>query len=466
MSTVLMASPEVLRHRRLVIWTAISANLLGNIGLIGVNVAAPSIAKDLGLSATQVGWLALSALLTMAMFSAPTARLSDIIGRRQVTIYGLWLGIIGSAMGALAWSPLSLLVSRAITGVGLVAFFTTVTTMAAAAYPPEQRGRVLGLTISTVYIGLALGPLLAGYLVEYLGWPSLFWFTVVGLTPSAVLAFMIKKDPPPSPEEKMDWPGALVWMAAVALIFTGLASLGLNLFLLAIAAGLALLVAFIFRSLSSKNPIVDMSLFRDSRRFSFSSLAAYINYMSSFSVSFLLSLYLQYSKGLPPSKAGLLLISQPVIQAAITPFAGRLSDRLDPGLLASIGLGVILIAILVFANNLSVTTSTPALVFNMGLFGAGFALFSAPNSNAIMGAVPPKRLGQASGVITVTRLWGQISSVALTTLVFTLVIGPGEITPDRYPRFITAARTCFWIFTPLSLLGIVASLARGEKKLP
>jgi MFS family permease len=456
-------SPEVVRQRRLIIWTAISANFLGNIGLIGINVAAPAISQDMGMSAPQVGWLALATLMTMAMFSAPAARLSDLIGRRKVTVWGLWIAIIGSALGAVSVNPLMLLISRGVTGLGLVAFFTTVTTMVAHVYPPEQRGRVLGLVISSVYIGLSVGPLLAGYLVEYLGWPALFWFTVIGLIPPLILIYMVRPDIPPLPDEKMDGRGTVLWACSVALIFSGLASLGLNLSLAAIFLGAVLMYFFIVRSIGSSSPILDMNLFKDSRRFSFSSLAAYISYLSSFSVSFLLSMYLQYSKGLKPSEAGLLLISQPLVQAAITPLSGRLSDRYDAGRLASLGLGIILMATLVYAVNLSAETSNLALILNMGLFGAGFALFSAPNTNAIMGAVPPIRLGQASGTITVTRLWGQISSVALTTMVFTLVIGPGKITPELYPRFIEAAKICFWIFAPLALLGILASLARGRK---
>ncbi|MDR1086334.1 MAG: MFS transporter [Deltaproteobacteria bacterium] len=459
-----IASPEVVRHRRLIIWTAISANFLGNIGLIGINVAAPAISKEMAMSASEVGWLSLATLMTMAMFSAPVARLSDIVGRRPVTVYGLWIALIGSALGGLAWSPLALLVSRAVTGVGLVAFFTTVTTMVADAYPPQERGKVLGLVISSVYIGLSVGPIMAGFLVEYLGWPSLFWFTVIGLIPPLILIYLVKPDIPPTKGEKMDYKGTVLWAVAVALIFSGLASLGLNLSIVALSGGMILLAAFIVKSIHNPSPILDMSLFRDSRRFSFSSLAAYISYLSSFSVSFLLSLYLQYSKGLKPSEAGLILVSQPIIQAALTPLAGRLSDRFDAGRLASLGLAVILAATLVYANNLSAETGTLELILNMGLFGAGFALFSAPNTNAIMGAVPPRRLGQASGVITVTRLWGQISSIALTTMVFSLVIGPGDITPDLYPRFITAAKTCFWLFAPLALLGIIASSARGRQQ--
>ncbi|MDR0548725.1 MAG: MFS transporter [Deltaproteobacteria bacterium] len=449
------------RHGRLVIATAVSANLLGNIGLIGVNVAAPAISADLSLSAVEISWLSLATLMAMAMFSAPTARLSDVVGRRPVTVVGLWVAIVGSILGAFAYSPWVMFVSRAVTGLGLVAFFTTVTTMAVEAHPPDKRGRVLGITVSSVYVGLSLGPLLSGLLVENFGWRALFWFTTVGLIPPVVLVHFVKNEPPLAPFDQLDYAGSLYWAAAVALIFAGLASLGLNLSLLAIALGLCLLAFFVTRSKKLASPILDIALFAN-RRFSFSSLAAYIGYLSSFSVSFLLSLYLQYSKGLRPSEAGLLLISQPVVQAIITPFAGRFSDRFDPGRLASLGLAIILAAILDFALNLSAETSLGALVFNMGLFGAGFALFSAPNSNAIMGAVPPSRIGQASGVITVTRLWGQISSVAITTMVFSLVIGSGKITPDLYPLFIKAARTCFWLFAPLALLGIAASLARGK----
>ncbi|MDR2423059.1 MAG: MFS transporter [Deltaproteobacteria bacterium] len=455
--------PEAIRQRRLIVCTAVSANLLGNVGLIGVNVAAPAISLDLGMSAVEVNWISLATLMAMAMFSAPTARLADIAGRRLVTFLGLWVAIVGSALGAVAWSSFSLLVSRAITGVGLVAFFTTVTTMAAAAYPPEQRGRVLGMTIGSVYVGLSLGPALAGFLVERLGWPALFWFTAVGLLPTVVFVHLIKKDPPACPGEKMDYWGSLLWAVAVALIFSGLASLGLDLSILAVAAGLFLLGLFINRSLGMASPLIDLALFRDSRRFAFSSVAAYISYLSSFSVSYLVSLYLQFSKGLSPSEAGLLLIAQPVFQAVITPFAGRLSDRFDPGRLASLGLLTIFAASLFLANVLSLDTGVPVIVADLALFGVGFALFSAPNSNAIMGAAPPKRLGQASVVITVTRLWGQISCLAVTTLVFAIIIGPEKIQPHLYPKFVTAARVCFWLFAPLALLGVAASQARGGK---
>ncbi|MDR2443510.1 MAG: MFS transporter [Deltaproteobacteria bacterium] len=457
------ASAFEIKQRRLILFTAVTANLLGNVGLIGINVALPSIQKEMSLGAVQMAWVSLATMLVMAMFSAPMARVSDLVGRKRVTIVGLWVTIIASAGCALSGGFWTLIFFRALTGLGLVSFFTTVTTMITAAYPANERGRVLGLSIASVYIGLSFGPIVSGFIVEYLGWQAIFWFTVVGMLPPMALIHMVKRDPPTTPDEKLDKTGVALWMLGVAIGFIGLASLGKTSAVHLLVIGLLLGALFVIRTLKSPNPIVDMRLFLDSRRFSFSSLAAYISYLSSTSGTFLLSLYLQYSRGLSPSGAGLFLIAQPVVQAFLTPIAGRMSDRYDAGRLASAGMTVIMTAILLFAFNLGSDTPTALLIFTMSLTGAGFAFFSAPNTNAIMSAVPRVRLGQASGVITVTRLFGQISSIALITIVFSVVIGPGEITEDKYQAFITASRICFFIFAPLCFTGILASLARGRK---
>ncbi|MDR0354171.1 MAG: MFS transporter [Deltaproteobacteria bacterium] len=452
-----------IRQRKLILWTSIASNILGNSGLVGFNVALPAIQKEMGLTAAEVGFLALSTMLVMAMASAPVARLSDLFGRHRLTVIGLWVTIITSAAAALSFSYGSLFAARALNGLGLVTFFTTITTLVTAVYPPSERGKVLGLVISSVYIGLSIGPLLVGFLVQYLGWRSLFWFTVVGMIPPLFLIYLVKPDLPPTPDEKLDRQGALLWIIGLGLGFTGLARLRMPMAVPALIVGLVLVAIFIFRSAKSKNPVLDIRLFSDSRRFSFSSLAAFISYLSSTSITFLMSLYLQYSRGLSPAEAGMFLMAQPVVQALLTPLSGKLSDRVDAGKLASLGLGVIMVAIVIFANIISSDTNAILLIGAMALAGAGFALFSAPNSNAIMSSVPPVRLGQASGMITVTRLCGQISSLALTTVIFDVIIGPGEITPEKYPAFISASKICFWIFAPLCLTGILASLARGRK---
>ncbi|MDR1043620.1 MAG: MFS transporter [Candidatus Adiutrix sp.] len=461
------------RDRRLVLAMAVLANLLGNMGLVGINLALPDLERSLGLSAVLLGWVPLSQFMAMAAVAAPGAKLADIWGRRRTTIISLLLAIAGLVLSALAREPVSLFVGRVLTGLGLAVVFTNLTAMATSVHPPEMRGRVLGYTVSSVYVGLSLGPLTCGYLVGWFGWRAVFWLSVAGFLPPLIICLMVRVEQRPARGEKLDRLGSLWWLLAIAALFFGLTNItqfwtagGLRLPLgaLMMLLGLIFSVAYVVHSLKSPNPVLDMRLFLESRRFAFSSLAAFISYSASTGAGLLLSLYLQYTRAYPAATAGLILMIQPAFQALITPFTGRLSDRLDAGLMASAGMGVLCLALLVLA--LALTPETPLSVFAaiLMLLGLGFATFAAPNSNAIIGAAPPSRVGQAAGTITATRLCGQVSSIALTTLVFSQVIGPGRITPDKYPDFMAAATVCFSIFAPICLVGVLASLARGRNK--
>ncbi len=453
------------RDRRLILLTAVLANLLGNMGLIGINVGLPGMERELGLSATLMGWVPLSLFMAMAAMAAPGTKLADIWGRRRTTLIGLIFCLISLTLGALAWNPASLLVCRTVTGLGLAVVFTNLTAMAASVHPPQMRGRVLGYTIASVYVGLSLGPVICGYLVAWFSWRAIFWLSALGFLPPLILCLMVRVEQRPARGEKLDWRGALLWVTAVAALFFGLTSITQKP-LGPLLAGLGLLLAGAYArlSLASAYPVLDIRLFKSNRRFAFSSLAAFISYSASTGTGFILSLYLQYTKGLTPAQAGLVLMVQPACQALITPFTGRLSDRVDAGLMASTGMAVLGLTLGLLAAKLSPATPLSAFIAMLVALGVGFATFSAPNSNAIIGSVPPGQVGQASGTITATRLCGQVFSIALTTLVFSQIIGPGRITPDRYPAFMEAATVCFTLFTPICLLGVLASLARGKPK--
>lgn len=453
------------RDRRLILLTAILTSLVGNMGFIGLNLGLPSMEKELSLSAALLGWVPLSMFMAMAASAAPGAKLADILGRRRTSIAGLLMSLAGLVFSALAWDAASLIIGRVVTGLGLVVVFNNNTAMVTSVYPPEQRGRVLGYTIASVYVGLSLGPVICGWLVGWLGWRSILWFNAIGFLPSlALMGLSIKVEQRPARGEKFDWPGTVVWIATILTLFFGLTSLTrLPLGPLMALAGLILGWVFVRVSLAASNPILDIRLFTESRRFAFSSLAALISYSASTGTGLILALYLQYTKGLPTQQAGLLLMVQPACQAALTPVVGRLSDRIDPGVLASAGMFILTLGLGLLALLLRPETPLPLFVALLALLGFGFATFAAPNSNAIIGAAPPARIGQASGTITVTRLCGQVFSAALTTLVFGLVIGPGQITPERYPAFMNAATACFSLFAPICLLGVLASLARGRR---
>lgn len=163
-----------------------------------------------------------------------------------------------------------------------------------------------------------------------------------------------------------------------------------------------------------------------------------------------------------PRDTGLLLISQPVVMMIMATIAGRLSDKHDPGILSSIGMSII-VAGLLMLSFISEDTSRTFLIISLVILGAGFGLFSSPNTNSVMGSVSKQNLGIASATIGTMRLTGQMMSLGLATLMIHLFIGESHITPPQHPAFVTCVRLLFVIFAILCFIGVFASLARGKK---
>jgi MFS family permease len=210
-----------------------------------------------------------------------------------------------------------------------------------------------------------------------------------------------------------------------------------------------------------KQPVLNISFFRNNTVFAFSNLAALINYSATFAVAFLLSLYLQYVKGFSPEHAGLILIAQPVIMVICSPIAGSLSDRIEPRIVASIGMALTT-AGLVMLTFLSNVTSLQYVLISLVILGLGFGFFSSPNTNAVMGSVERKFYGVASGTLGTMRLTGQAFSMGMVLLLFALYIGRVQITPEYYPLFLKSMKIAFSISAALCFAGIFASIARGR----
>jgi nitrate/nitrite transporter NarK len=213
----------------------------------------------------------------------------------------------------------------------------------------------------------------------------------------------------------------------------------------------------------SESPVFDIDLFRNNKIFAFSNLAALINYSAIFAIGFLLSLYLQLIKGLNPQEAGIILICQPIVQAVFSPFAGRLSDRIEPRIVASTGMALTTVGLALFIF-LDEKTTLSFIVVNLILIGFGFGLFSSPNTNAVMSSIEKKFYGVASGILGTMRATGNMFSMGIVMLIFSLYIGRTQITPSYYPLFIKSVKSAFIIFTSLCLAGIFASLSRGRMR--
>jgi MFS family permease len=212
-----------------------------------------------------------------------------------------------------------------------------------------------------------------------------------------------------------------------------------------------------------KFPVFNIGLFASNRLFAFSNLAALINYATTFAITFLLSLYLQYVQGLSPRDAGMILVTQPVLMAIVASISGRLSDRHDPRILASAGMAVIVVG-LIMLTFLREQSSITYLLVILAIVGFGFGLFSSPNTNAIMGSVDRTYLGVASATVGTMRLTGQMMSMGIATLVLQLFIGNEPISIQNTAGFMSSMRTTFLVFVILCILGIFASLARGRSK--
>ena len=452
-------NPRAIRHAALVI-AALSAFLTPFMGS-AVHIAMPAIETDFGIDAVVLSWVANAYLLAAAVALVPAGRAADICGRRRIFICGNLVFALSSGLCALSGSATLLIGARIAQGVGSAMLFATGIAIVTAVYPAEKRGTVLGVNVAAVYVGLSCGPFFGGLLTDALGWQAVFWSVVpLGLAAVGLTLGWLRSEWAEARGEPFDWPGSLIYAAALSLVMLGLSRppslTGASL----IAAGLGGLGGFAVWQLRTSAPVFDVRLFSRSRVFSFSCLAALVHYAATFAVTFLMSIYLQQVKGLDPRTAGLVMMSQPVMMALFSPLAGRLSDRIEPRYIASLGMGLTASGLLL----LTVLDGTSTLAFIVAclvLLGLGFALFSSPNMNAIMGAVERRHYGVAAGAVGTMRLLGQMLSMGIATLI--IASRMGRVATAAAPAlFVESARIAFWIFSGLCTLGIFLSLARGR----
>jgi MFS family permease len=298
-------------------------------------------------------------------------------------------------------------------------------------------------------------------LTQHFGWRSIFLVNVpVGI---AAVFLVLRRLPGEWAEargERFDVAGSLLYAVSLLLVMYGLTLLPAGTGLLLVAFGLLWISAFVAWELRVPSPVLDMRLLTTNLTFSLSNIAALINYSATYAVTFMLSLYLQYIKGFSPQHTGAVLIAQPIVMAAFSPLAGRLSDRSEPRIVASIGMGFTAIGLALFAF-LGEGTPLWFIVTNLVLIGFGFALFSSPNTNAVMSSIDRRSYGVGSAMLGTMRLTGQMLSMGLVMVVFVLFMGRVRIVPSAYPLFLKSLRIIFVVSSLLCSAGIFASLTRG-----
>ncbi len=429
------------------------------------NIALPSIGKDFTATAVELSWVTTSFLLSAAVFLAPFGRIADIIGRKKVFNWGLIIFAVSSFFCAFSPNISILITMRIFQGMGGALITASIMAIITSVFPREIRGKAIGIVVAAVYVGLTLGPFLGGILIKTYGWESIFLFTIPFAILSLILSLIfLKEDLSVLKKEPFDWKGSLIFSVAIVSLIYGFTKLPeINGIILTLTGVICTIIFIVFEK-NQNYPVINIKLFQENKIFAYSNYTALIVYASTFATSFLLSLFLQYIKGLNPLQTGQIIIIQPVLMAAFSPLAGKLSDKINPGKVATVGIVFIIIGLLLLSfiqENSSIWFIIPLLM----IFGIGYALFSSPNTNDIMSSVEKKDYGLASGAIGTMRIVGQMSSMGITTMIFSIILGNTTIKEANFSEFILGTRTILVSFTIFSFIAIYTSYKRIKFKI-
>ena len=448
-------------NRKYAIWiSALSVFLIPFLGS-SLIIALPQIGKDFGLSAVEMTWISTGYILSAAVCLVPFGRLADIYGRKKIFRIGIMIEVIACLMAMVAPSGRFLIMLRVFQGMSGAMIWSTGIAIITSVYPLESRGKMLGINVATVYSGLSLGPVLGGFLTHQIGWRSIFFLNVIlGVIIIYLVTTKLMGEWKEAEGETFDKKGTIAYAITVVFVMYGLTILPTATGIILMGLGFVVAGYFIYRELHVEHPVLELRLFRRTS-FTLSNLAALISYSATFSVGFLLSLYLQYIQGFNPQTAGFVLLCQPILMAVVSPLAGRLSDRIEARFVASLGMAFTVIGLFIFIF-LKMDMHIFWIVIGLISLGFGFGLFSSPNTNAIMSSVEKRFYGTASGIVSTMRSIGQVFSMGITTMIFHYYLGDSPIQPSNYPEFLTGTRIGFVLFTALCFVGIFASLARGK----
>ena len=426
-----------------------------------LNLSIPAIGSEYHAGAAMVGWIVNGYILAAAVLSVPFGRLADMSSRKRILVIGILIFALCSGGAAFAKSMVMLLTLRVIQGIGAAMIFSTNTAVLISAFSPEKRGKVLGYSIASTYIGLSAGPVVGGFLNHYLGWRSIFILTFT--VSIIVFAIAVKKLPVSNvqrDERGMDILGNILYVFMITFIMFGLSSISsleyakyITLF------GVFLFILFVLHELKTKYPIVEIRLFAHNIGYSFSNLAALLNYGATFALGYLLSIYLQVVMNFDSQISGLILISQPLVMAVLSPYTGRLSDRVSPFKLASFGMGLCALGLFSFIF-ISENYPFPLIILNLIVVGVGFAFFSSPNTNAVMACVEKEDYGVASSILATMRSIGHSLSMAIVTFIVARQIGDVTLADAEPKLIIQTMHVSFIVFTGICAVGIFISLKR------
>jgi EmrB/QacA subfamily drug resistance transporter len=453
-----------------------------------VNISLPAIASYFGVPLNgEVEWVIIAYLVVTAATLLTIGRLADMMGRKPIWISGLIIFTLGSAICGAAPTLGFLVAARAFQGLGGALLMAISPAMLTSAFPASERGRALGLNAVIVALGVSTGPTLGGLLTTHFTWRSIFYVNVpVGMI-GFIATLILLHEPRPIGRLRLDPLGAALLALGLASLTAGL-SFGVEwgwtspIEVVAILIAVLSLVGLIVVELRVSTPVVDIRLLRN-RVFASANISLILSFLALFAVSFMLPFYLEELRGFSAEEAGLLLTPLPLTIAVIAPFSGTLADRIGTRWLASVGLGIACVGLLLISQ-LDAHSTLFDMIWRLLVIGLGQGLFQSPNNSALMGAAPVGRQGSAAGFLATGRVVGQSISVALAGAIFASLGGSSagrilagasaptsssSITLDPQmvaflqKTFVDAFHTTFLVLACVAAIGVFTSLVRGKE---
>ncbi|MGN0736055.1 MAG: MFS transporter [Anaerovoracaceae bacterium] len=432
-----------------------------------LNLSIPDLEKEFGVGAQTVGWVVTIYMLTCSALAVPFGRLADRVDRVLILRTGILIFSAGSLSAVISRSMGMFLLFRLMQGIGASMIFSTNIAILAAAFDEKERGRVLGYATCATYAGLSAGPVIGGILNQHFGWRAIFLVTA-SITAVAFCGAVLKLPKGSGMEysssEKVkpvtDYAGNILFVMSMVMSMYGLSAFKNNVLApFILVAGLFLFIIFIRTEKRVANPVVDIRMFCSNLPFTLSCFAATVNYGSNFAISYLMSIYLQLVKGMSSQWTGIVLAVSTVIMAILSPWVGRLSDRVSPNRISAAGMAFCAVALGLFTFVRKDSSLTQTII-TLALSGLGFALFSTPNTNAVMSCVKKEDYGTASSILSTMRSLGHTASMSAVTAISGIYMGSDSMGEAPQEMLMKTLHVSFAIFTFLCILGIFMAAKR------
>jgi EmrB/QacA subfamily drug resistance transporter len=446
-----------------------------------VNISLPNISTYFHVPLNgSVEWVIIAYLVVIAGLLLTIGRLADMVGRKILWVSGLIVFTLGSALSGAAPTLLALIIARAFQGIGGALIMSVSPAILTSAFPPAERGRALGLNAVFVALGTSVGPTLGGLITQSLSWRWIFYVNVPLGIIGVIATMYVLKGRSQRNTGHFDPAGAILQAVGLIALTLGLSfgqdwgwsSPGL---IITLTIAVLALVALVLVERRIADPLLDFELLSN-RIFVSANISLILSFLALFAVSFMLPFYFEEFRAMPIVEAGLLLTPLPLAIAVIAPFSGALADRIGSRWLASTGLAIACLG-LVLISQLNAQSSIWDIVWRLFLTGVGQALFQSPNNSALMGAAPRNRQGVASGFLSTGRVMGQSISVALAGAIFAGLGGSlaGEILIEAkhlspamrislQNTFVSSFHTTFIVCAIVAFIGVFTSLVRGKEQ--